>query len=136
MRNVISMGGIKLHLHRSFAIWAFIICFLLVFILFSSKNSSSIEKIEINNDEDINLVDLFNNAFELTYQAGQAIKIIKNSKKQFKGILQKQSFKSLQSEPVTIADFISHSIITHGLKDKFKNLEVFQEFCLLKILMH
>ncbi|CAF1042516.1 unnamed protein product [Rotaria sordida] len=81
----------------------------------------------MDNDEDINLIDLFNDAFKLTYQAGQTIKIIKNTKNNFKKILKKKSFRNLPSEPVTVADFISHSIITNGLKNKFQNLQIISE---------
>jgi hypothetical protein len=82
----------------------------------------------IDNDEDINLIDLFNIGFKLIYQAGESIKLIKNTKENFGKIFKKNSFKNLESEPVTIADLISHSIITNGLKNKFKNLKVFSDF--------
>ena len=36
-----------------------------------------------------------------------------------------KSFENLPNEPVTFADFISHSIINYGLKNKFTNLKVF-----------
>ncbi|CAF4253750.1 unnamed protein product [Rotaria socialis] len=127
MFNAISMFGVKIRPHHSLSILAFIICFLLVLILFSQRKSSPIQTVEIDNDDDINLVDLFNHAFKLTYQSGQAIKIIKNTKNNFKKILKKQPFKNLQSEPVTMADFISHSIITNGLKNKFRNLQIISE---------
>jgi hypothetical protein len=81
MLDVISMFGVKIHPHRSLLILAVIICFLLIFILPSYKKGSLVEKISFENDEDINLIDLFNHAFKLTYQAGQAIKLFKNTKK-------------------------------------------------------
>ena len=125
MLDVISMFGVKIHLHRSLLILGVIICFVFIYILLPDKKDSPLlESISFDNDEDINLIDLFNNAFKLTYQAGQAIKIIKNTKKNFGKILKKKSFQNLESEPITVADLISHSIITNGLKSKFTNLQV------------
>ena len=87
------------------------------------KRLHLIETIEVNNDEDINLVDLFNHAFKLIYESGETIKLIKSTKKNFGKIM--KSFENLPNEPVTFADFISHSIINYGLKNKFTNLKVF-----------
>jgi hypothetical protein len=125
MINVVSMFGVRIHPHRSLFIVVVIICLLFIFVFYPKKKVSMIKKIEIVNDENINLVDLFNNEFKLTHQAGQAIKLFKNTKKKFPNIKNKKSFENLQSEPVTIADLISHSIITNGLKNKFTNLKVF-----------
>jgi len=108
MLNIVAMFGIRMRPHRSLLILTAIICLLLIIIFYPKRRSSSIEKIKINNDENINLVDLFNHAFKLTYEAGQTIKLIKNTKK--------KSFENLPNEPVTIADLISHSIINNGLK--------------------
>jgi hypothetical protein len=128
MINVVSMFGVRIHPHRSLFIVVVIICLLFIFVFYPKKKVSMIKKIEIVNDENINLVDLFNNAFKLTHQAGQAIKLFKNTKRNFGKILKKKSFKDLESEPVTIADLISHSIISNGLKKQFTNLQVFLDF--------
>jgi hypothetical protein len=130
MINAVSMFGVKVRPHRSLLILGIIVCFLLIFVLISHEKKHSIEEVKIADDEDINLIDLFNNAFKLTYQAGETIKLFKKTKENFGNILKKKSFENLQSEPVTIADLISHSIITNGLKNQFKNLKVFSYFIL------
>ncbi|CAF1436473.1 unnamed protein product [Adineta steineri] len=123
------MFGVKFHPHRSLLIVGVLGCFLIIFILLSykEKKNTIIKQIQIDNDEDINLIDLFNNAFKLTYQAGHAIKLFKNKNNNLGKILKKKSFENLPSEPVTIADVISHSIITNGLKNKFQNLQIVSE---------
>jgi len=130
MINAVSMFGVKVRPHRSLLILGIIVCFLLIFLLISHEKKHPIEEVITADDEDINLIDLFNNAFKLTYQAGETIKLFKNTKENFGKILKKKSFENLQSEPVTIADLISHSIITNGLKNQFKNLKVFSYFIL------
>ena len=121
-----------MHLHRSLLISILIICLLLIYILFCQRRRIlSMKQHEIENDEDINLVDLFHHAFKLTYQAGRAISILKNTNETLKNILNKKSFKHLPNEPVTIADFTSHSIITNGLMKKFRNLQVLKFFNIL-----
>ncbi len=126
------MFGVKIYPHRSLLILGIIIIFfLLIFLSNPHKKTRPIEKVKIGpdyDDEDINLIDLFNIAFKLTYEAGQSIKSIKNTKKDFGKIFKKKSFENLQSEPVTIADLISHSIITNGLKKEFTNLKVCFKF--------
>jgi len=128
MINAFSMFGVKIHPHRSLIILGIIGCSVFIFLFFSNKKPGRIEPTVIENDEDINLIDLFNIGFKLTYQAGESIKLIKNTKENFGQIFKKKSFKNVESEPVTIADLISHSIITNGLKNKFKNLKVFSNF--------
>ena len=77
------------------------------------------KKTKLVSDEDINLIDLFDTGFKLVYEAGQIIKLIKNTKQNYGKIFKNNSFENLQSEPVTIADLISHSIITKkGLKNE------------------
>jgi hypothetical protein len=125
MINVVSMFGVKIRPHRSLLILVVIVCLLLIFVFYSKKNTSLIETVEVNNDEDINLVDLFNHAFKLIYESGETIKLIKSTKQNFGKIMKKKSFENLANEPVTFADFISHSIINYGLKNKFTNLKVF-----------
>jgi hypothetical protein len=129
------MFGVKIHPHRSLLIVGVIICFFLIFVFLSDKKVPSVEKLSFDTDEDINLIELFNHAFKLTYQAGQAIKLFKNTKTNFAKILKKKSFENLSSEPVTIADLISHSIITNGLKNKFANLQVCSEIFSIKELI-
>jgi hypothetical protein len=129
MINAFSMFGVKIHPHRSLIILGIISCSVFIFLLISNKKPVINEPpLVIDNDEDINLIDLFNIGFKLIYQAGESIKLIKNTKENFGKIFKKNSFKNLESEPVTIADLISHSIITNGLKNKFKNLKVFSDF--------
>ena len=77
------MFGVKVRIHRPLLILLIIVSLLLIFLLLSKKKSVAIKKFEIDKDEDINLIDLFNLAYKLTYQAGQAIKLIKNTKKTF-----------------------------------------------------
>ncbi len=122
------MFGVKIRPHRSLFIFGIIACFLIILLLKSYGKKPVIEKVDLENEEDINLIDLFNNAYKLTYQAGEAIKLFKNSKTKFEKISKKKSFKNLPSEPVTIADLISHSILANGLKKNFPNLKVFSSF--------
>ena len=63
------MFGVRIHFHSSLLILVVLICFLLIFIFYSRKKKHhKLKKIEINNDEDINLIDLFNHAFKLLYE--------------------------------------------------------------------
>ena len=121
MIKTVSMFGIRIHPHRSLLFFTiFLLCLLLIYLFNERKNSLKTE--ELIDDENIHLIDLFTHAFQLTFQAGQMIKTLKNSKTNLKKIFHKKSF---QNEPVTIADLLSHSIITNGLKNKFQNLKVF-----------
>jgi hypothetical protein len=122
MINAFSMFGVKFRPHRSLVILGIILCCVIIFLLKSNQSKHSTGKSENINDDDINLVDLFDNAFQLIYEAGETIKLFKNTKQNYGKIFKKKSSKN---EPVTIADLLSHSIITHGLKDKFANLKVF-----------
>lgn len=131
------MFGVKFQPHRSFFILGICLCLFIVYLLSSNRPTTDLkDKIAIENDENINLVDLFSYSYQLTYQAGQAIKLFKNKKENFGEIFKKKSFENLPSEPVTIADLISHSILTNGLKKKFQNLQVkfFLHFAPLKII--
>jgi hypothetical protein len=122
MISIVSMFGVKIRPHRSLVIIVgILICVIIIFLL-KSKHSNEISP-EIVSDDDINLVDLFDNAFPLVYEAGETIKLFKNTKENYGKI-----FKTSKNEPVTIADLLSHSIITNGLKSKFKNLKVFSSF--------
>ena len=131
MVKTFSMFGVKIRPHRSLLIFSLCIAFLFIIFFFTFRqNKFSIGKKAIDQDDDIDisLIDLFNNAFQLTYEAGQTIKLFKNQNKTF---FKKKSFQNLESEPVTIADLLSHSILTNGLKQKFSNLQVFQIFFLI-----
>ncbi|CAF1443602.1 unnamed protein product [Adineta ricciae] len=122
------MFGVKFQPHRSFFILGICLCLFIVYLLSSNHPTTDLkDKVAIENDENINLVDLFSYAYQLTYQAGQAIKLFKNKKENFREIFKKKSFEDLPSEPVTIADLISHSILTNGLKSKFQNLQIVSE---------
>ena len=119
------MLGVKIRPHRSlFYLIILLLCFLLIY-LFNVKNSSRKEKRLVDDDdEEIHLIDLFNHAYQLTYQAGEYIRLFKNTKSSWTNVFKKKSFKDLKSEPVTMADLLSHSILTKGLRNKFPNLQV------------
>ncbi|UJR34923.1 hypothetical protein I4U23_027701 [Adineta vaga] len=118
------MFGVKIQPHRSFLLFLIIFCSVILFFVLSNRRSkSSIKKISVENDEEINLIDLFHHSFQLVQQAGQTIKLLKNKKEDFK----KKAFINLPSEPVTIADLVSHTILTNGLKKKFQNLQIVSE---------
>lgn len=117
MIKTLSMFGIRIHPHRSLLLFIIVLLCLLVIYLFNERKIS-LKNEQLIDDEDIHLIDLFTHAFQLTFQAGQMIKSLKNSKINLKK-------KSFQNEPVTIADLLSHSIITSGFKNKFPNLQVF-----------
>ncbi len=120
------MFGVKVHPHRSLVIiTGILLCFIIIFLSKSKKYSNEIVRDNNNNndDDDINLVDLFDSAFPLVYEAGETIKLFKNTKENYGKLFNKPS----KNEPVTIADLLSHSIIINGLKDKFPNLKIVSE---------
>lgn len=129
MLDVISMFGVKIHPHRSFFLIALVLCSIVAFLLLSSqRRSAAIARLAVETpDEDINLIELFHHAFALTHEAGQAIKSLKNTQKNLAELFKKKAFADLPSEPVTVADLLSHSILTEGLKKKFANLQVVSE---------
>lgn len=119
------MFGIRIHPHRSLLfVVIFLLCFVFIYLLNNQRKNSG-ENQQVIDEENIHLIDLFTHAFQLTFQAGQMIKSLKNSKTNLTKISQQKSGKN---EPVTIADLLSHSILTNGLKNKFPNLKVFLPF--------
>ncbi len=116
------MFGVKIRPHRSLVIVGVLLCFIIIILLSKSKHSNERKEEIVSDEDDINLVDLFYDAFPLVYEAGETIKLFKNTKQNYGQIFKKKSSKN---EPVTIADLLSHSIITNGLKDKYKNLNVY-----------
>lgn len=116
---------VRIHYRRCFVICCLFFCF---FVFLLNKKSPSIETknefIRDDNDEFINLIDLFRHSFQLVYQSGKLIQNIQNKNINYKQIFQKKSFDNLPSEPLTIADLLSHSILKNGLKQKFQHLQV------------
>ena len=128
MVNPVSMFGVKIRPHRSLVIiLGILLCFAIIFLLKSTRHSNEIPQEIVNSgdddDDDINLVDLFDSAFPLVYEAGETIKLFKNTKENYGKLFKKPT----KNEPVTIADLLSHTIITHGLKEKFPNLKIVSE---------
>ena len=129
MFNVISMFGVKIRLHRSLRILLSLLGLLVLCLLFIRRETPAQKSPRpATDDEEINLVHLFNRAFQLTYQAGQAIRSLKNSQTNLQTFFKKKSFAHLPGEPVTLADLLSHSILSNGLKREFSNLQVIQRW--------
>lgn len=123
MFHVISMYGVKIRLHYSSRILLGLLGLLVLCLLFVRRETPAPTS-SPTDDEEINLVHLFNRAFQLTYQAGQGIRLLKNSQTNLPTFLKKNSFAHLPDEPVTLADLLSHSILSNGLKGEFSNLQV------------
>ncbi|CAF1289083.1 unnamed protein product, partial [Didymodactylos carnosus] len=83
--------------------------------------------IEKDNGETVDLYDLFMKGFRLTYKAGQLIKNIKLNNSLIFNKQYKDLFQNLPKEPVTIADLLSHAIITNGLKSTFPRVKIVSE---------
>ena len=120
------MFGVKFQLNRPLYLILLLFCisFLLIQIFLKRKESIVNNSILSEDDETINLVDLFTNAFRLTYQAGYAIRSFKNSQNESLIFQKKNSLTNQSTEPVTFADLLSHSILNDGLKSIYKNLQV------------
>ena len=117
------MSLVRIHLHRS--LFAFLLCLLVLvpFLLLLRPRPSS--RLVAPSDENINLLDLFDKSFQLIHRAGQAIRRLKTSKENWNKVQQKKkAFQHLPSEPVTLADLLSHTILSQGLKKNFPNLQV------------
>lgn len=119
------MSTMKFRRSKLFLLLIFLPLIFLFFILShlptqTSKSSS----VTFDFDEEIDLIELFQESFRLIYQSGSAIKSFKNTKKKYRSLRGKQSIDNQTIEPVTLADLLSHSILTDGLKRRFPHLQV------------
>lgn len=119
------MTTVRFHPHRSLLTGG--LCLLIVIpflLLLRQQRSTTATKIPRFSDENINLIDLFDESFRLIHRAGESIRLLKTSTTNWSKIHKKKAFQSLPSEPVTFADLLSHTILNQGLKKKFPDLPV------------
>ena len=113
---------VSIHLHRSLFTGG--LCLLHSIPSLFSRQQRSTAKIAQFSDENIDLIDLSDKLFRLIPRAGQSIRLLKTSKTNWNKIPKKKAFQSLPSEPVTLADLLSLTILSRGLKKTFSDLPV------------
>lgn len=128
MNKFISMFGIKIRFHSStLLLFALIVGVSLVLSLFvvSKDRSRQKELFARRRDESVvDLVDLFETSVRLVHRAGSAIRTfrLRNNVSRFAN---KQNQVDRQStEPVTLADLLSHKILSDGLRELYPQINV------------
>jgi hypothetical protein len=135
MSPPVSMFGARFRFHRSplfvvlFGLLVLLVVVVLVTFLPQTSQRTRLSPVGRvhpvdDNGQQINLVHLFTHAFRLTHQAGAAIRAFYNVKSNLTDVKHKKNWRQLPSEPVTLADLLSHSILTDGLRKVFGNLQV------------
>ena len=120
------MTTVRFHFHRSLVTGGLCLLISIPFLLLLRQQRSTTTKTKVlrYSDENLNLIDLFDESFRLIHRAGESIRLLKTSKTNWSKIHKKKAFQSLPSEPVTLADLLSHTILSQGLRKKFPDLPV------------